>query len=297
MAKKSIQERLLDIRANIDALNQRRTDINRALIPETDALANVEKFVKHQTDRAVEKLTIHHLTQAEYRPANTVGLEHLTPLQVQAFLDPGKLKTELGNRVRNRYLQHGDALIISADRSELLKGIEKDILAAEIAEERLIEEAETQGVKFLRRGDASPMVILGLTAADLPLPFGWSTAKLEALTDDADAARAKVKLLSDKWADLRQQRERLKTDANTLTNNNRPIPENLQGDIARVNEHIARVADAYNAASEEATLAGEVANGVEDFVKNHQRPRPVSMTADDYHYAREVAKLRPGTRI
>ncbi|HEY5299772.1 MAG TPA: hypothetical protein VIJ55_03755 [Acetobacteraceae bacterium] len=137
------------LRARIAELRSKRARIERAPMPERDALAAIEHQVHLLAD-----------TLPPITASNLDTLLRMKPGATLAKLLPEQLARTIAEDMRLGYANMTSKPLAPAARAKELARIDDQLRAAEIEEERAIRSAEARGEETDRRGEADPRVLL-----------------------------------------------------------------------------------------------------------------------------------------
>ena len=160
-ATREFHEALSAIRDLNARLRDRRRRIERAPAPMEEAVAADDRHLRHTAETCGVDALLGDLMGGGGRGAArvpAVETKAMTKLLTAAAAD--LVRDCLVRRLEAAY-EGTDARPLSADeRAKALARLDGEIFDAELAEERLIREAERAGLSVLRRADADPRALL-----------------------------------------------------------------------------------------------------------------------------------------
>ena len=169
-AKPASAEELFRLRQSIVATREELDGLDSSLLPRADALAGLERWITSSAEAFERDLwpRISPLFSADTNEKPSIGrfevhafedLQNVDFSNMLCWLLGNELKTKIAAAVADLPLADGDA-IPAEDRQRVRLELERKVRELELREERLIRQAEAQGIILERRGDADPAVVL-----------------------------------------------------------------------------------------------------------------------------------------
>ena len=156
-AASSVSEGLQELRLRRLRLLDQRDDISSRPVPQSEALAALDRDLDDLISAGLENINVRSLTRADRPswpiPQNGVLLALLVGANRDAFRD------QLEALIDQTY-SDGQQPIAADERVRELRRIDQDLMDLEIAEESTIRAAEDAGLPALRRADADPRAVL-----------------------------------------------------------------------------------------------------------------------------------------
>ena len=156
-AAASVSEGLEELRMRRLRLLDERDEIAARPVPQSEALAALDRDIDDLVSAGIENTNISSLTRSERPswsiPGNGILLALLVGANRDAFRD------QLTTLIKQSYAG-GAKPIADDDRAATLRRIDDDLLDLERAEEATIRSAEAAGLPALRRADADPRAVL-----------------------------------------------------------------------------------------------------------------------------------------
>lgn len=163
------------LRERIESLKVEREGLQRGYLPKPECIERTHQMVDSYAGRFEAQGVEYHLSE-QLRPCGAPGHSGLFKYEINSVsgfdyrqtLDLGGLlcfcmgdtiKAKLAETIKAMEFDEGPP---AAERPELIKALDKQILDLERKEEALIREAEAAGIKLLRHPDANPAVVLEL---------------------------------------------------------------------------------------------------------------------------------------
>lgn len=170
---KSLNDELQRVRREFENTLSETADIKAMNASESEARESVDATIELLApggENAVRKAAGHILALAQGPKDASAALRghvlkdgfleaiYVTPaaVELQAFLDPGRLRKALLKAVEGRFGE-----LTKEAREARLMELSTKLRALEVEEERLIRQLEAEGVVVDRRADARPEIVLG----------------------------------------------------------------------------------------------------------------------------------------
>lgn len=182
---------------------------------------------------------------------------------------------ELGRKtIEKQYEIHGDFVIPRGDRAGVLTQLDDEFFSLECQEESLIEQIESMGVVFIRRADATPEAVLGISRGE-NLPLNWCSEKFERLLRIAEGGRGEIEFIRERALEARSQLDIIMRRVNEYGEDGvfrgQEVPKDLQTQLdgARKRRDITaeKMAEGQELVREKTALAAVV----EEYVDKHTR--------------------------
>lgn len=163
----SLRERIDEIRRRVSDINEDRVKVEQSSVSKAEAMARLDDWLGDLRERgrvetrclmSRERFTptiVHDANISEAR--RTVDMRDTSAALVFLFHD--SVRKTLAAELDALYADESDAVASSA-YDKRLSDLDRDLLALEMEEERLIRYAENAGVIIHRRVDADPRVLL-----------------------------------------------------------------------------------------------------------------------------------------
>ena len=168
----TLKKEIDSLRTRLVECQSEREAIETAPVPRDEAIENVRTFIHRQSERYQRTLAIGSLVGAGSRvdsmtiilPNPIEGLQREQVLGLALCrLAPKAVEETLIAKIDEHLEQHTPGLP-SAERPARVEQLQREARDLEREEEQLIRDAEDGGVEILRRSDADPLIVLGLSA-------------------------------------------------------------------------------------------------------------------------------------
>jgi hypothetical protein len=152
------------IRAEIEAKRAERDELAGASPPRAVLAAGMEECLSASAERA-ERVMFAHVATLDYTTESLLSARVTTVRDGIDRVDllPAMIAVLGIDTVRkglSRFIARAEDGPSPAERAERLAAIDAEILSLEQAEERAIRSFEAAGIDIVRRGDASPAIVL-----------------------------------------------------------------------------------------------------------------------------------------
>ena len=160
-ATREFHEALSAIRDLNARLRDRRRRIERAPVPLEEAVAAVDRHLRHTAETCGADALLGDLMGGGGRgAARFPAIENKAMVKLLTAAAADLVRDFLVRRLEAAYSAEGARPLAADERAKSVARLDADLLDAELAEERLIREAERAGLSVLRRADADPRALL-----------------------------------------------------------------------------------------------------------------------------------------
>ncbi len=155
-ASQQLGRGVADIRSHIVALKVERKRIAALPVDQEEAFVRIDRLVEVVTETARQVYpNPFDMTRPDYQPKYHFA-------QRPELLLLAQMGAEIAQRMKAEALEfyQTNPGLDAATRAERIRGVDRKILDAELAEESMIRSAEAAGFPILRRRDADPRAVL-----------------------------------------------------------------------------------------------------------------------------------------
>lgn len=149
--------RLADLRAKIERLQIEISGVEEAPVDLAQAYARADAWVEKQTERCPIDAMEFLYTRQRF---GLLYHQHEDVAALALWLDPQAAKKRLRDAIDQCYAARGSEGLSDEQRRIRLNKAKDELYELELAEERLIREAEAQGIELPRRSGADPRALM-----------------------------------------------------------------------------------------------------------------------------------------
>jgi hypothetical protein len=157
------EDQLVKARASIDKIRSAISDLDQGLCPQPEAFAKLDEWLDMQV-ASLNRWPVHvaDFTHPANKAREISGLTEsgAAGLFVQVMRD--QIRSHLAAKIVAEY-EAKSGIAMSADKRDRTRAsLESELYEAELAEERIIVDAERAGFYFARRSNVNPKVLVAV---------------------------------------------------------------------------------------------------------------------------------------
>jgi hypothetical protein len=157
------EEQLAKARASIEKIRSAIGDLDQGLCPQQDALAKLDEWLDTQV-ASLNRWPVHvaDFTHPANKASGVSGLDEsgAAGLFVQVMRD--QIRAHFAAKIADQYAGKVAIALSTNERAKRQAELESDLYEAELAEERIIVDAERAGFYFARRSNVNPQVLVAV---------------------------------------------------------------------------------------------------------------------------------------